>query len=112
VKALTAEKIALINRSAVVNPLAMYPLSQLAADLGRAGLIRVELADGQDVTGLATRSKWDQVWFVRVTEAGWAYVTDPEALDRRRRELALRRLRDDPAEDGLPSFSRSRLRPM
>lgn len=96
---LTAEAIGLLNRSAAADPPTMYPLSQLAADLGRAGLIRVELADGRDVTGLATRRRHAQVWIFRVTEAGWAHVTDPEALDRRRRELALRRLRDVPLEE-------------
>lgn len=96
---LTAEAIELLNRSAAVDPPTMYPLSQLAADLGRAGLIRVELADGRDVTGLATRRRNAQTWIFRVTDAGWAHVTDPEALDRRRRELALRRLRDVPLEE-------------
>lgn len=103
---LTDEAVALINASAGVEPVKMYPLSQLAADLGRAGLVSVAAASQpqQPATGLASRKPAQQPWLVSVTEEGWECVTDPVALDHRRRELALRRLRNPPPDDGWPSF--------
>jgi hypothetical protein len=81
---LTAEAIALLNKAAGIEPLEMYPLSQLAADLGRANLV--------NVVGASRLSK-PFYFIIVVTEAGWVHVTDPDARIRHKRQLALRRLR-------------------
>lgn len=106
---LTPEAIDLLNKASreVVSgvPHEMYPLSQLAADMGRACLLTVSDAGGADVTGLASRQRWDRKWRIYVARDGWQHVTDPEALAQHRREETLKRLRDAP----MPEFMDSRL---
>lgn len=79
---LTPEAIDLLNKAAVEAPHEMYPLSQLAADMGRAGLLTI-------IGGLAPNQR---PWLLYVTNQGWDHVTDPEALTRHRREGILKRL--------------------
>ena len=90
---LTPEAIGLLNKAAVEAPHEMYPLSQLAADMARAGLLIVRGGGaGTDLAGGTGRSY--ERWRVCVTEAGWRHVTDPEALTRHRREGALKLLQN------------------
>lgn len=91
---LLPEAIELLNKAGREAPHEMYPLSQLAADMGRAGLLAVKTTDGTDVTGLASRKPHQRPWLLHVTEKGWEHVTDPEALTLRRREMTMKRLRD------------------
>jgi len=80
---LTPAAIELLNIAAVHAPYEMYPLSQLAADLGREGLVTVAM--GQKRGRL-------RMWEVTVTEAGWPFVTDLDAAHEWRKRDALKRL--------------------
>jgi hypothetical protein len=102
---LTEQAVLLLNRAAGLEPVFMYPLSQLAADLGRAKL--VEIREKREKTGglNGLPERWTLThWVVAITEAGWSHVTDPEALARHRCEVALKRLCDPtPNGEGWPS---------
>jgi hypothetical protein len=82
---LTPEAVEVLNNAAIDDPHEMYPLSQVAADLGRAGLVRISHGEkiGRNI-----------VWIVELTEAGWPCVTDPEQASRYRKRTALKRLTD------------------
>jgi hypothetical protein len=88
---LTDEAIELLNRAAVEAPHEMYPLSQLAADMGRARLLMVKTPEGVEATGLASRER-KRRWQVYVTEEGWPFVTDRDAAHEWRKRNALKRL--------------------
>lgn len=80
---LTEEAVDLLNKAAVENPHTMYPLSSLAADMGRDGLIKVVLGD---------KVGWHRVWAMTITDAGWPFVTAPNAIHRHNKEIAFKRL--------------------
>jgi len=86
---LTSEAVEILNRAARDRPSEVYPLSRLAADMGRAKLLTV--VPGLKLpseTGAPTRT-----WSIYVADKGWPHVTDPEALEHHRRKTALKRLR-------------------
>jgi len=87
---LTSEAVEILNRAARDRPFEVYPLSRLAADMGRAKLLVVVpgLKLPSEVGGPVTA----RTWSIYVADDGWSYVTDPEALARHRREVALKRL--------------------
>jgi hypothetical protein len=87
----TRETIALLNTIAIENPHEMYPLSRLAADLGRAGLVKVSLSVSSSPPHPAPSMK-NQRWQIFITDLGWNHVTSPEALILRSRRDALKRL--------------------
>lgn len=93
---LTLEAITLLNVAARTYPglVSMYPLSQCAADMGREGLVTV-------VHG--KKEGRHRLWDITVAEAGWPFVTDPEAAHEYRKRTALKRLGGQP--DG-PMFGR------
>lgn len=87
----TEAAVALLNVTAIENPHEMYPLSQLAADLGRAGLIKVTLSVST-MPPHRNPSMSNQRWQLLITDLGWNYVTSPEALILKGRRDALKRL--------------------
>lgn len=88
---LSEEAIALLNAAAIENPHELYPLSSLAADLGRAKLLEIRLSVGEDPRPVSRIMK-KQRWRVFITDLGWDHVTAPEALVLKNRRIALRRL--------------------
>jgi hypothetical protein len=82
---LTPAAIEVLNSTAIVWPDAheMYPLSSIAADLGREGLVTI--THGQ-------KRGRNRMWEIKVTEEGWPFVTDPDAACEWRKRCALKRL--------------------
>lgn len=80
---LTPAAIEVLNNAAIDAPHAMYPLSQVAADLGREGFVLITHGE---------KAGRNRMWNIAITEAGWAFVTDEEALHQHRKEVAFTRL--------------------
>lgn len=94
---LTTEALALLNRVAREEEVWMYPLSRLAADMGRANLLIVNYipaADGE--TGVhkpvGPTSETGCAWVINVATDGWHFVTNEEGLRKRRLRIAFQKL--------------------
>jgi len=96
---LTQEAIELLNAIGRADPLEMYPLTQLAADMGRAGLITVKKLEDPD-NPVRRRCPWG----LYMARLGEGYVTDPELVTKYRCREAVRKLTsDNPWPDRRPS---------
>jgi hypothetical protein len=86
---LTLAALELLNRVAREEEVWLYPLPQLAADMGRARLLAVthlpalNTNDGPPGPGS---------WVLTVADNGWYFVTDEEGLRKRRLRIAFKKL--------------------